>query len=112
FLLSAMTVWLLTANALAQHVISGSVRDGDSNELLVNATVHLQKPDQYALTDAFGRFSFENVPAGEVVLRVTYIGYEEQLTTVNIPADVAIEIRLEPMAILTDAVIVRATRAT
>ncbi len=107
-----MTMWLLTANAFAQHVISGSVRDGESNELLVNATVHLQKSDQYALTDAFGRFSFENVPAGEVVLRVTYIGYEEQLTTVNVPTDVVIDIRLEPMAILTDAVIVRATRAT
>ncbi len=112
FFVSAITAWLLAANAYAQYALSGFVRDVESNEILVNATVHLQGPDQYALTDAFGRFSFNNVSPGVAVLRVTYVGYEDQQVTVNLPDDTSIEIQLRPMAILTDAVIVRATRAT
>src|SRR5687767_12625339 len=103
--------FLLSSFTYGQHVVSGVVRDAETNELLINATVHL-KETGISITDPFGRFRFENVPSGQVVLRVTYIGYKDHEQTVDISADAGVEIKLDPASIVTDAVVVRATRAT
>ncbi|MEX1240021.1 MAG: TonB-dependent receptor [Cyclobacteriaceae bacterium] len=106
------TLLSLTAIAYGQHTVSGIVRDAGTNETLVNATVQLKAGERYQVTDALGRFEFEDVSHGEVILRVTYVGYEDQEQTINVPAAHDLEIRLQPAAILTEAVVVRATRAT
>jgi iron complex outermembrane receptor protein len=87
------------------------VRDAETNESLINATVQL-KETQISITDPFGRFRFRNVPAGQAVLLVSYIGYKDHEQTLDISADAALEVKMEPASIVTDAVVVRATRAT
>lgn len=110
--LAAATIALTSAITHGQHVVSGIVRDAATRESLVNATVHLSSGDRFALTDAFGHFRFQDVPEGTGVLRVTYIGYEGREQSLQIPQQDDVEILLEPAAILTEAVVVRATRAT
>ncbi len=111
FFTAAITLWLLAAGAFAQHTLSGIVRDAQSNEPLVNATVQLKSNGRYAVSDTDGRFSFGDV-SGDVVLAVSYLGYLDHTQPVSINTDVSVEILLEPTAILTDEVVVRATRAT
>lgn len=103
---------LLTAMVYGQHSVSGTVRDAETNETLVNATVQLDADNRVVLTDAFGRFSFDRVSAGQKTLTVTYVGYREHEQAIDVPLDDALEILMEPAAILTEAVVVRATRAT
>src|SRR5688500_12542391 len=107
-------VGLLTLSTLSygQFRLSGSVRDAQTSEVLVNATVRLIDGDRYAVTDAVGHFSFDNVPPGNATLRVTYVGYKDREQDVSISGDLNVDVNLEPTAIMTDAVIVRATRAT
>ncbi len=109
--MAATTLWLLAASASGQHTLSGVVRDAQTNEPLVNATVQLQSSGQYAVTDVAGAFEFREV-AGDAVISVTYIGYRPAERAVSVRGNVFVEINLHPTAILTDAVVVRATRAT
>ena len=102
----------LSTLSYGQFRLSGSVRDAQTAEVLVNATVRLIAGDRYAVTDAVGHFSFDNVPPGNTTIRVTYIGYEDREQALSIAGDLHVEVKLEPTAIMTDAVIVRATRAT
>lgn len=102
---------MLSGAVYGQHSISGIVRDAETREILVNATVRLDE-DQAQLTDAFGRFSFGRITEGEKTLKVSYVGYRDQERTVQVPLTKNVEIFMEPFATLTEAVVVRATRAT
>jgi iron complex outermembrane receptor protein len=102
-------MWSLAS--VGQHSITGTVRDAETQEPLVNATVKLSE-DRYTVTDAFGKFAFNDVASGDLTLRVTYIGYEPHQQSTVVSSDLDLEVLLKPTAILSDAVVVRATRAT
>jgi iron complex outermembrane recepter protein len=105
-------LWFLTNISYAQHDVSGVVRDLETKETLVNATVRLKESERFSLTDAFGRFRFTEVVEGKQTLVVTYIGYKDHEQTLQVARNSSLEILLEPAAIVTEAVVVRATRAT
>lgn len=111
FILSTAAIALLAGAVNGQHTVSGTVRDAETRETLVSATVRLGD-DHVALTDAFGRFSFSGVAEGRIVLKATYVGYRDQERMIDVPLNENIEILMEPSAILSEEVVVRATRAT
>jgi len=91
---SLLLSFLLTAFfANAQNgSISGKILDTDTKEAVVGATVILENTTLGSITDLDGNFSIKNVPPGEHVLRVKYIGYEEvtQSTTVQAGTNTAV----------------------
>lgn len=103
---------LLSICAHAQYTVSGVVRDAETNEPLINATVGLSEIDRFEVSDALGEFSFAEVAGGTFTLRVSYIGYQSDEQTLTIDGNTHVTVLLEPSAILTDEVVVRATRAT
>ncbi|HET7180034.1 MAG TPA: TonB-dependent receptor, partial [Chryseosolibacter sp.] len=110
--LLAVTFAVLSAGSYAQYSVSGIVRDAETNEALPGATIHLKNTNRYAITDVFGRFALVDVPAGEAAIGITYIGYEDQEQHVMISTDTSLVIVLQPTAVITEAVVVRATRAS
>lgn len=102
----------MSLSALAQHSISGFVRDAQTNQKLPGATIQLGGTREVDVADAFGRFAFENVNAGTYTLHVTFLGYAEKAEAVNVASDIEVNVDLEQTAILTEAVVVSATRAT
>lgn len=103
---------LLSICAHAQFSVSGIVRDSETHEPLVNATVSLDDGQRLEVTDASGRFSFDNVPAGTVVLRSSYVGYLSYEQQLHVNGDTQADVQLQPSPIMGDEVVVRATRAT
>lgn len=106
------TMCLLSFFTHAQHTLSGVVLDAKSNEPLVSATVALGERGRIQLSDADGQFSFDDVPAGTVTLGISYVGYRSDELTIDVDANTHVTVRLQPSAIITDEVVVRATRAT
>lgn len=96
----------------AQHIVSGIVRDANTHEALVNASVELVGPKRLTVTDETGRFTFESVSEGAATVSVSYMGYQRQQKNFTVPQNNELVFELTPTAILTDAVVVRATRAT
>jgi iron complex outermembrane recepter protein len=102
---------LLSLCASAQYALTGTVLDAQTNRSLPGASIQLSD-NQGTVADAFGRFGFKGLKAGEYTLRLTFVGYAEKSQTVNLETDTDLTLRLEPTAILTETVVVSATRAT
>jgi iron complex outermembrane receptor protein len=97
---------------MAQHRISGTIRDARTNQTLPGATIRLPERNAGTVADAFGKFSFDKIPAGNYQIKVSFVGYAEATQAVEVNTDIRVDFTLEQLAILTDAVVVSATRAT
>lgn len=110
FLVAA--VMLLSARVYAQEFsIAGSVRDA-KNQVLTGATLQLEGTNRATVSDAFGRFRFDRIAAGEYTLLVKFIGYADKSEKVSVSSSsVDIAIALQESFVMTDEVVVSATRA-
>ena len=87
FAISILTV----ANATAQKktTVTGRVLDSESAEALSYATVQILKADTTSMiaggtTNLNGYYNVKNVPAGQYVMKVSYIGYHNFFRQVEI----------------------------
>jgi iron complex outermembrane recepter protein len=110
FTFAAMLL-LLTAGASAQHQLSGTVRDAQTTRALPGATVRLLGTNKGTVADELGNFVFNNLPSGEYQINVSFVGYAEKTEHVNLSQDQSVNVSLDELAILTDAVVVSSTRA-
>ncbi|WP_207535797.1 TonB-dependent receptor [Desertivirga arenae] len=96
--------------AAAQFTISGKVVDGSVQRPLAGANVTV---NQYSSqTDANGDFSFLNLKAGNYVVKVSFIGFNTFSKVLNLSANQNLNISMQASSFVTDAVIVKATRAS
>ncbi|MEM6784195.1 MAG: TonB-dependent receptor [Bacteroidota bacterium] len=78
---------LLSVPAWAQTgTLTGRVTDASTDQLLPGATVVLSGTDFGAATDAFGKFTVRRVPAGEVTVVASFVGYTSVEVTITIEA--------------------------
>lgn len=103
---------LIGLHATAQFTLSGTVRDAKTKEVLVGATVQLENQSRGTVTDEQGRFELKNVPAGEQVLTIRFLGYGEEKKELEVEGDQQVDFALQESSQLTDEVTVLATRAT
>ena len=92
--------------------LTGIVRDA-KKQPLTSVNVALPEARLGAVTDAEGRYSIYNVPAGTYTLRISLIGYATTtLTGVAIPADrtTAMDVALQESAVQLQEVVVSARR--
>ncbi|HEY0740085.1 MAG TPA: TonB-dependent receptor [Chryseosolibacter sp.] len=110
YLLSAAFV-LLALTSVAQHRLSGVVRDAQNQRALAGATVMITENKLGTVTDAFGYYEFTNLPSGKYTVKVTFVGFGEKTEAVDVSSNVQLNVALDEIAILTDEVVVNATRA-
>ena len=86
------------SNALAQQKgqISGVVRDAESNETLIGVSIYEEKLQIGTTTDEKGRYTLD-LPLGEYILRVSYIGYTTLAKKVTVTVKPqTLNMRLQP----------------
>lgn len=64
--------------------ITGTVRDQVSGASLKGALVELVGTGRKTSTDDLGGFRFANAPTGDVTVRISYLGYAEQQSTIAV----------------------------
>ncbi len=83
-------VWLLTLVPIQAQSGTGSVQGRVYNpargEYARNAEVRIDGTNQVTYTEGDGSFRFTNVPAGEVAITVTFIGYTTVKETLTVTA--------------------------
>lgn len=92
----------LPSQGIAQTgTLTGQVLDNATGLVLPGASITLDGSERGALSDRTGRFLVPGVPAGNVTVRVRYLGYAEESRTVTIPSGDAVSVvfRLTPQAI-------------
>ncbi|RAW02984.1 TonB-dependent receptor [Pseudochryseolinea flava] len=111
FFSAALFVLLVTPVLAQNFTLSGEVRDSKNKKALIGATVRLSESGIVTITDAFGQFEFRKLSAGSYTVVITSIGYEEKTERVDLTANAEISITLNDNFIVTDEVVVLATRA-
>ena len=109
--LIAVAAMLLPLQLLAQYQLSGRVTSTARGEALAGANVVLENTGTGVPAGASGDFSFQNLPAGNYVLKVSFLGYEQKLVTVALQEDTQVTVALQPQALQASEVVVQATRA-
>ncbi len=89
-------LFFFSSTLLAQTIVTGTVT-GQAGEPLIGANVFIKDTYDGASTDVNGNYSFETTATGEVMLVVTYIGYEEttQKITLRSSASQPLKLKIE-----------------
>jgi outer membrane receptor protein involved in Fe transport len=87
-LLLLQLLWISSLFAVAQNgTIKGLVKDKNTNEPLVGATVVLEGTTTGTITDFDGNYTVENIKPGTYTLRCSFISYEtKQIPNVQVKA--------------------------
>ncbi len=96
---------------LAQINLSGKVTDRNTQETLPGAHIRLLGNYTATISDKNGNFVFRNFKPDSYTLVVSYVGFENDTTKINLTKNADISIALTPATIMEDGVIVYATRA-
>ena len=115
FYSSILTVWILFFTILqveAQEnkvTLSGHIKDQTSGENLPSATVGIVELKRGVNTNNFGFYSI-SVPKGKYTVKISYLGFETQLLTVDLNADKQLNVDLLPKSLLSKEIIIKDTR--
>lgn len=105
---------LLTAvqfAAFSQFKIAGTVSDAETGEALPGAHIVIRNSYSNAVSDKSGAFSIPGLRPGDYMLKASFLGYETNISKVNLNEDTELQIELAPRAFLEDEVVISATRA-
>lgn len=97
--------------ALAQFSLSGKVADRSTNESLPGAHIRLMNTFNNTVSDKNGAFSISNIKPSSYSIVVSYLGFKNDTTLVELSKNTVLSINLLPTAIMEDEVVVHATRA-
>ncbi|WP_026967359.1 TonB-dependent receptor [Algoriphagus terrigena] len=111
-LVIGLVLYLATISAWAQNSLSGKVTESQSGEPLIGASVWTEKLGIGAVTDEKGEFTLSKLPAGEVELRVSFLGFEAFRQVISVPYAGKLEIALTSREFLSEEFVVSATRAS
>jgi TonB-dependent receptor len=81
--------------AQGSYTIQGIVTDSLTKEALVGASVSIVGTSQGSATNLNGEYKIQNIPQGEIKLRVSYIGYLTRNINLSLKGDRVIELFIQ-----------------
>lgn len=92
--------------------ISISVGNAETNEPLMGATIYLEELEKGAVTDFDGIATFTEIPIGNQIIKISYIGFNTIETIIEIGAKKEFSFKLEPGGNELDEVVIQSSRST
>jgi hypothetical protein len=108
-LFSALSISIVQAQQ--KHAVSGLVKDKQSGETLIGATVYLKGAASYSTTSNSYGFYSVSAPAGNYMLVVSFTGYAQDSMAVTLTQDRTIQLSLTNSSQQLNEVVVRSTRS-
>jgi iron complex outermembrane receptor protein len=101
----------LSWQTYAQFSLKGTVT-GSENETLIGAHVIIYNTYYQTITDNNGQFVITGIKPGTYEVQVSYVGYKSHVDIIDFKGDTNLEIVMQESAIISDAVIISAVRAS
>ncbi|MFT5802684.1 MAG: hypothetical protein ACI956_002505, partial [Nonlabens sp.] len=96
FLTIILLIAVFTATQAQSHTISGYLKDLETGEMLIQATIYNKtKTTEGATTNNYGFYSF-SLPEGSHTIVFSYMGYVSQEIEVNLIEDQRLNIEMQP----------------
>lgn len=109
-LIAAITCICVTNLSAQTFTISGYISDKASEEMLISANLYDFESSSGTVTNSFGFYSI-TLPAGEVNLRASYIGYTDINTAFTLSQDTTINFPL-PSTVEIDEIVIKADKTS
>lgn len=108
-----LCVLFTTVHVLAQHTISGTVKDQTNNETMPGVAIYFPALKMGTTTDINGNFHFTNLKNGNYLMEVTSTGYKTVSKNIDLQHDTTLNISLKRAVTELGAVVVTGvSRAT
>ncbi|MEM6376969.1 MAG: TonB-dependent receptor [Bacteroidota bacterium] len=91
-----------------RYILSGYLRDQDSQERLIGATVYSSELDLGTITNEYGFYSL-SLPPGNRALEYRYLGYEPKRVSFNMDQDQRRNVNIEASTTLQEVLVVAGT---
>ncbi len=105
-LLVLSSLFLITsAYAQEKVTINGYVRDGANGEELLAVTIYIPELKAGTVTNDYGFYAL-TVPAGTYEVRYTYMGYKDQVHTLDLQSNTSLNINLETDAQMMQEIVI------
>ncbi len=101
---------IATGYSQEEYTISGYVKDAESGETLIGATVAVDKTKKGAVTNAYGFYSI-TLASGEYSIITSYIGFNKDSSFVNLNKDIKLDIELGESSVLSEEVVVSSRKS-
>lgn len=93
-----------------QYSINGKITNKEWNKPLAGAHIILDNSYLTSVSDANGAYLIDNLKPGFYKIRASFIGYKTQTISIEIQNDLTIDFELEMNLVMSDEVIIVATR--
>ncbi len=110
FLLFGLLVFLGNQMYSQKFTLNGNVSD-NLGQVLPGASVVLVGTFSGASTNNLGTYELKNIKAGNYFVEVSFLGFETQKQEINLDKNTELNFKLLPKTLISDEVIVQATRA-
>ncbi|MCF8297224.1 MAG: TonB-dependent receptor [Saprospiraceae bacterium] len=101
---------LIPLFSMGQYQLSGKITDKETNEALACAHIIVENSFIKTTSAKNGEFLLKNLK-GKLKIKVSYIGFKNQIQEIEITKNTVLNFELERSTILEDEVIITATRA-
>ena len=107
-------VALCAFTTYAQHTISVAIKKNEDKTPLAGATATIVSLNKATVADSLGIATFANIAAGTYQIKISYVGFEEQEVTVQVPQSdsATLEVLLQEGEEHEEEVIVTTTRSS
>lgn len=107
FVLSILfLLFYFTVNAQLRFSFSGLIRDAKTQQPLAGASVYFSELKKGAVSNEKGEFIISNMPSGQYLLEVSYLGYASRTESIHMEGNLRMEIALTPSIIENEGVTV------
>jgi len=103
FLSTSLTVF-------AQHTLRVKIQDAHTGEVLPGASVQVENPSKGGATNTDGIAEITGLPAGELSLKISFVGYQDTLMAVTLPQEKMLAVGLAPLEEELEEIVVSSTR--
>ena len=109
-LLLILNCFFIGVLAQEKHTISGYVKEAETGEYLIGATVYLKESMQGTSTNQYGFYSL-TVEEGVYTIDFSFLGLESQEQKITLTTNKRINVSLNSSSIITDEVVIEADAA-
>lgn len=112
-ILSPTLLLLFGGSLIAQssYTLSGYIRDGETGEAMIGATVFAPESRRGAYTNEYGFYSL-SLPAGEISVQFRFAGYEADTVVFDLSAGQRHDVELFPVETTVDEVVISSRAAS
>ncbi|MBD3386065.1 PEGA domain-containing protein, partial [candidate division KSB1 bacterium] len=104
-------LFILNSPAADNFSIKGHIYDQSTEEPLSGANISIEQEQSGTTSDIDGYFAIPALPEGSYRLKISYIGYETAIESIELGSDTTISVYLTPVVLPVERITVTANRA-